>query len=526
MTQESSQQQIDAHDPLRRSNAPRRFSVRSALSICLGVVVTLCVYGYQFGRGNHAVYLLDAIREAHPPALQNDWFTTQTFQYHVVFTQLTQLLMRLRIVEPAFATGYLLLIILFHIAWRGIIRQIGGEDVSYLLSVALYHLSAAGTGLGMYQFFQDSSLLPSNIANIAMLCAIWMWLARRFDWAGAWFGIAGIFHLNHALIGIGLWIVLLVSPRQLLRSRALIVGTVAALLPSMINIALAARLKLARSGTLPLDQFVDLYVRLRHPHHYDPSTWPIGIWLAFGWTALAAVVLLRSDARRIVLVLLGLILVALVGAGIWYWSETLVQMSLYRFSIYVQLLGCCAAAIWIRSMTRKRELATLSPIACAAIAMVCAVRGPFFGVFQMPRDDADYVAMCRWVATETPIDALFLVPPDEESMRLVGRRAIVVNYKAVPQLSAELVQWRQRMCDVLAMDDLTQLPHGYSHTLPAIRERYDQLTADQLAAIAQKYQARYVIASHSLPTLGAMQIHAAGRYMLYDLQPLGKEQRQ
>ena len=64
-----------------------------------------------------------------------------------------------------------------------------------LLSVALYYLSAAGTGLGSYQFLQDSSLLPSNIAAVAMLWGIWLWVIGKPKCSGVCFGVAGIFRL-------------------------------------------------------------------------------------------------------------------------------------------------------------------------------------------------------------------------------------------------------------------------------------------------------------------------------------------
>ena len=107
--------------------------------------------------------------------------------------------MRLGWIEPGFLAGYLALAVLLHVAWRRLVRCLGGCDSVYLASVILYQLMAAGTGLGMYQFMQDSSLLPSNVANVAMLWGVYLWVRRRPAWAGFAFGVAGLFHLNHAL---------------------------------------------------------------------------------------------------------------------------------------------------------------------------------------------------------------------------------------------------------------------------------------------------------------------------------------
>mgnify|MGYP006180698971 CR=1 FL=1 len=40
-----------------------------------------------------------------------------------------------------------------------------------------------------------------------------------------------------------------------------------------------------RTGRMPLDDFIELYVRLRHPHHYEPLSWPVWLWLARSWCA-------------------------------------------------------------------------------------------------------------------------------------------------------------------------------------------------------------------------------------------------
>jgi hypothetical protein len=478
------------------------------LAIALGVLVTFCVYGYRFGTENHSVYLLDALRRSDPPVLQNDWFTTQTMQYHVAFTYFSELLMKLRILQPGFFIAYLSLVILFHIAVRGIVKHLGGDDDAYLFCIALYYFSAAGTGLGVYQFFQDSSLLPSNIAAVAMLMSIDLWLKQKFNWAGVCLGIAGIFHLNFAVIGIPLWLVLS------MKKRPPIAATLLAILPSLLNIAAALPMKFSHGGGLAFSEFLNLYVRLRHPHHYDPSTWPIGLWIAALWPIVPGILLLRGTLRRVFGFFVMLIVVTIVCAGIWYFNETLVQMSLYRFSIYPQIFGCAAAATWIaKPLSRKRPATITAIVICLAMMIVCVIRGPFFGAFHMPGDDADYVILCDWASRNTPVDAIFLVPPDEQSMRLFGKRAIIVNYKCVPQLSGELRQWRDRLCDVLSMDDLNALPHGYVQTLNAIRQRYDELSPDQLLATAEKYHARYIVTSH--PIGGHRPIEASGRFMLY-----------
>jgi hypothetical protein len=259
-----------------------------AFAIAFGVAMTLCVHGYQFGQSNHTVYLFDALRRVSPELLQYDWFATRTLQYHAIFGWLTAGLLRLHLLEIGFLIGYLGLMVLLHLGWYRLVLALGGTRFTYLLSVLLYYISAGGTALGMYSFFQDSSFLPSNIANVAMLWGIYFWILRKPAWAGAWLGVAGLFHLNHALVGIGLWMALslwLWRDRKLAFDPAYRIGTTMVLGLSSLNIILALRVTAERTGVMPLDQFVDLYVRLRHGHHYDPFSWPLALWICFLWSA-------------------------------------------------------------------------------------------------------------------------------------------------------------------------------------------------------------------------------------------------
>ncbi len=571
-------------------------------AVVLGAALTLCIRGYRFGESNHAVYLVDALRRNDPRLLQNDWWARSTLQYHVVFNVTSAWLLRLGIIEPVFLIGYLFLAVLLHVAWLRWVRRLGGELSAYLSSVVLYYLLAGGTGLGMYQFLQDGEFLPSNISNVAMLWGLYWWTARRPLASGTCLGIAALFHLNYAIAGGALWGALSIA--ELIRARRRrasgdsegiegrqwLIGTAILAALGMVSLLPALKAVLAQRASLPLAEFVELYVRLRHPHHYDPSSWPWWLWASFLLPVLAgAIVFWRARAggsgpqRRTALIfvlMLALIGIALIGAGIWYVSEALIQMSLYRFSIFPKLLGCMALAIaarrtrplWICSAAAalafvaiawlalflRRGLAPaldafvalnflsielffalaavallirfiplsrrVSILGCGAVIGVIALSWTHLGI-RVPgleMHDAAYLRVCHWARANTPLDGVFLVPPDEEVFRLRARRAIVVNFKGVPQLSSELGEWRDRLRDVLAMADLRALPRPLYRTLPAIAAQYDSAPSSNLATAGRKYGARYVLLRRALPdedAIGARLIHSDGGYFLYDLPP-------
>ncbi|HLL88052.1 MAG TPA: DUF6798 domain-containing protein [Tepidisphaeraceae bacterium] len=597
------------------------------LAIAFGAAVTLVLGGYQFGRSNHAVYLLDALHRADPTLLANDWFTTGTLQYHALFGVICRWLWASGVIEPAFLVGYLALVVLLHAAWLGIARLIGGTHRTYFISVLLTYASANATGLGMYQFLQDSAFLPSNVAAVALLWAVYAYARGHYVLAGAATMTAALFHLNYAIVGAGLWVGLTVwrawdsrvaagfSPlvgSRLVRgnvnrsqdttgglkpaatallSRPWVLGSLLALVPALACVVVAWRAMPHDRPRMPLGEFVDLYVRLRHPHHYDPSSWPTGLWIAFLWPVpLAAWTYVRTVRRegqatnqasrqlgRTFALLAAPVAVALVFAGIWYVSETLVQLSLFRFTPHLQLLACVAAAwlVWDERAFGKLAawvapgVAALMVVAAAAFAWrpelagaslamrpvplvigaVVAITGwaalspprpgavvrtvafvgvtaglivgwPHLGVVRPPVDPA-YADVQVWARDHTPVDAIFLVPPDEETFRLAARRAVVVNFKGVPQLSAELPQWRDRLQDVLDLPDLRVLPRPFYRTLSDIRRRYSEVEPPHLIATADKYGAAYIVATRPLahPRLRLQYASSPAGYFLYHLPP-------
>jgi hypothetical protein len=138
-------------------------------------------------------------------------------------------------------------------------------------------------------------------------------------------------------------------------------------------------------------------------------------------------------------------------------------------------------------------------------------------------DAPGYKELAAWAKENTPKDAVFLVPPDEESFRVHARRAIVVNFKGVPQLSAELPAWRDRLRNVLGLDTkgLLDLPKPMGRTLMAIRARYDALPPAHHGRVAARYGARFVILCHPVDAPGFRLAHSdsTGSYFLYDLSP-------
>jgi hypothetical protein len=191
-------------------------------------------------------------------------------------------------------------------------------------------------------------------------------------------------------------------------------------------------------------------------------------------------------------------------------------MSLWRFSIYVKLLTCIAAAF---VLLRWGKVSRAAVVAMCVIVIAIGVsfqvaRGHAIAMSSIPEDDPAYLELCDWVRLNTPVDAVFLMPPQEQAFRLRAQRAIVVNFKHVPQLSRQFPAWRDRMEDVLDLPDLRQLPTPFPNTFPALRDRYEAQSPQRLSEVARKYGARYIVSGHRIDGLDL--VFSKGEWFLYD----------
>jgi hypothetical protein len=279
---------------------------------------------------------------------------------------------------------------------------------------------------------------------------------------------------------------------------------------------------------------------------------------------------------RILIIFCAVVLISLLTAGVWYISETVIQMSLSRFSIYPKLLTCVmasiflcdhiprsiiswivaamAVAVWLlrnsgvspllrinsycigfiltlfalatifevydsRSRRRPLIIAGLAIEAIALLATAWRHQAIGFQAITPLVDSPAYLQVCEFAHQHTPVDAVFLVPPDEESFRLVGRRAIVINFKGVPQFDGELAEWRDRLCHVLHLPTLQNLPHRFDAALRAIGQRYAVLPDSILVQTARSFGARYIVVPHPLHSAVAGRLIFENRqFYLYDLE--------
>ncbi|HUS33674.1 MAG TPA: hypothetical protein VMZ53_34470, partial [Kofleriaceae bacterium] len=249
--------------------------------VVLGVLFSLA-YGFELGTGNQHTYLLDPLVRADPTLYRQDWFVTQNHHYHFAFATVTAPLFSL---DPDGARAFGIAQILISVATFG----------------AIYGLVAAATERGRFTIFAGlcglillggdralggsylyaGYLQPSSFSVLAWLLALNAWLRNRSALAGIALGIGAVFHLNYALLGIGVFglAALATHPRDWRRIAML-------LAPSLIVVIAFLPTMLAASKTSDDALALRVLVKYLFPGHFKP----VQLWLELasllGWFVL------------------------------------------------------------------------------------------------------------------------------------------------------------------------------------------------------------------------------------------------
>jgi hypothetical protein len=131
--------------------------------------------------------------------------------------------------------------------------------------------------------------------------------------------------------------------------------------------------------------------------------------------------------------------------------------------------------------------------------------------------DSDLGRMHRWIRENTPIDAVFLPCPDDDSFLCEAARSIPVGYKAIIHNKAFMLDWYERMQSVY---DVSMIPGQCKQdVLPRALVRYASRTDEEInSPVPVDY--RIVRTDMQLgPGWERKLVHREGEYLLLRFEP-------
>lgn len=216
----------------------------------------------------------------------------------------------------------------------------------------------------------------------------------------------------------------------------------------------------------------------------------------------------------------------------WLTSWTILgplgKFSLARLVGPAFLIAAVGVAVVTDWNLRARLASRYVPIGLVACAML-AVLGVFLIKTHAPDSrfsrhwriaraeylDNDLTRIAWWARSNTPRDALFLVPPESEQLRMWGERSIFVDFKSFVLNEADVREWYERIF-VLYKARHDTVPDPHAATMADATRSYFDARPEEVIAVAKAYRIDYFLTRASLSYPYPM-VRTEGRWALYDL---------
>lgn len=140
---------------------------------------------------------------------------------------------------------------------------------------------------------------------------------------------------------------------------------------------------------------------------------------------------------------------------------------------------------WLDALVRARAPELVAVL--AGLVLVNFAVGPLGRIRErssLLRPAPSARGICAFMREHTPKQALFLTPPDDDTLRFFGERAIVVDWKGNPAMPAEVLAWYRRIEDVTGRHGMTREDE---------LRGYDTLDARRLEALRRRYGLDYAV---------------------------------
>lgn len=489
----------------------------------------------NMGRVNEVNVLPFSRQHADPSWIPEDWYYNLPGGYRTAFIMIFG--------NMASVWGFLITSIVGRVmvfTWvaSGLVflaRTLHLKLIYLLIAITILFLHSNNQGLIADEWIVRA-LEPKAIAYGFLLIGISFMLRSNYYLMALFFGLTISFHVlvgGWALVTLILWLLLrratiFINPQQLIS--LIIIYLLAAFLaiPPIIRELTA----------IPSDSVIPasyIYVYLRTPHHLNPTSWSLDLWLkpiiyliVFILTAIG--LWKRQDKPHLDLAFFGLMSMVPFMFGViiapWDTQGKLLQYYPFRLGDIMFPLITCLLLLYLLQVTlssSKWGKRGFIFVCMMIIGITVIVQGKDFYqsaivLPQFPHEaqlvTPEWKEMCYWIRSNTPKNEIFISHPLEGiSFTWVSERATIVKYKFVPPVSSAVSEWYQRLNDLSGGVDIRKAK-GRNELKQLLKQGYNTLTTEQVRTLMQHYQANYMVTktNHQLDLEIA---HQNSRYILY-----------
>jgi hypothetical protein len=275
-------------------------------------------------------------------------------------------------------------------------------------------------------------------------------------------------------------------------------------------------LNAGNSRTAFAANFIQVHYRLKH--HLDPMDFDRLNCIGYGAIAvvwMAAVIVMKRGQKLSqenwwwarYLFAAGLFAVAgwVVGLGPrpiqampgYQWRIAL--MKFYPFRLFDLLLPIALVMLILRLVKQR----WLWPVGITGLGWAMISSQVFPPSNQLPAAmRADWRDACRWIAANTPADALFHTPDESEAFKWFAQRGEFVNRKDCPQNAVGIVEWNDRLRQITKWSEKS-FAGDQSYSADELRELVRQSPGVSYAIVRAdvRYDADLLYANNSYKIL-------------------------
>lgn len=474
-------------------------------------------FGYRFGWSDQDEFLPLIQHWIDPSLFTHDWFVMMqagSFGIRTAFSTMiwglsTVASLELAVFIVQLGTAFAICMAVFRIAER--LSPFQWVPVVATIAAVLVTARMNPGGNDVLHAF----LVPSSVGWAAALWALYHILAKRTVLAGLF--MAGALWM-HPLVGLQTgsvlclvsllvsgWKVKNVWPTLLLFGAnaiplILMLGNLGAPTPTVDTSITAA------TNTLTFSELDPAWIltEVRAPHHYLPTTFPLGDWMLFFVMVFGAGSFLlvkpasATHENRLLRSLFFVLCAVLVGAFLvtgWpFQMPFLVRLQPFHLSPFLRIVSVLLITVGLSRYLKEVPLIASLSRALPAVMPVVGGLVLFVGLWQIePNLDAGRradIELHAWVAESTAEDAVFAIPPSMSGFQHGARRAQFISFKSFPFTPEGSQEWLRRLNDQSPVE--SWLPGG-TPLLHRLDESWSKRTVDDMADVLLSQDIDFVV---------------------------------
>lgn len=523
-------------DRTPQNNNGRKFAAIGLIEIALMVFCFAAIVGQAAPDVNESHYLTKAKHFWNPGYCPGDIFLSSSFS-HWAFYVLTGWLTKFVSLATYAWIGRIVSWTVIAIGWRRVCRQLFEVPLMPVLTAVFFvilNLRFHLAGEWVVGGFEGKSLAYGFV-----LLAISFMLQRRWNWVWPLLGVASMFHVL-----VGGWSTIAIAASFLItfdrqqspgktcfsnllmelrrQSATLLIGFGIALIGIVPPLLSDADAELQQRANA-------IYVSQRISHHLNFAAFPVAhisrfSLLVIGWWSFSRWLRSKTQGHHTLkfrlaaleaftVTTLGFALTGLVLSGMAEqggdratFANHFLRFYLFRLSDFavpaaLALISGHIIARWVANRSDfPHQVCAAIFIGCITVAGIVLAqekhsdRRPNADARSLPNfpddkkrtDDVykNWKRVCRWVSANTPEDAVFITPAQQQTFKWYAGRTEVCCWKDVPQNPSAMINWKQRIDQLTAVQRSSAL---------GIFVYSDQ----QLRFYAEKHNATHLIAMQS-----------------------------